>query len=367
MLPARPNVPPQSLVGWRGKKFSSQMDIHKEIQMDNRESTVSSAADCCGKPQPIRQVDNSPGSRWGQKGSSMFSRIRGFTLVELLVVISIIALLISLLLPALAMAQMAAKSIQCQAKLRSLGQLTAIYAQENDDMAPPGDLSYQDKADRQAWNFPSAAQGGYLGWNQFLFYTQVGAPLSYMIPPYLGTNAQYSANLATSFPSLFQCPSAVLPNQNWWDGNYGANPNLFIDGQNLGTGQETTARLGIVHTPGHFIEFADEIQSFSDGGSWDVFQWNWGPQYSSHEALSWMAGTTYNNSPVLTAVIGPGNIWDGNVDSSGGSSNSDYSLRYRHMMTSAQNSGYANAVFADGHCGEIQQSGLRVYNVVPNN
>ena len=53
----------------------------------------------------------------------------GFTLVELLVVISIIALLVALLLPALARAKQLATSIQCSANLRSMGQITAEYAQ----------------------------------------------------------------------------------------------------------------------------------------------------------------------------------------------------------------------------------------------
>jgi prepilin-type N-terminal cleavage/methylation domain-containing protein len=61
---------------------------------------------------------------------------RGFTLVELLVVISIIALLMAILMPALAQVRRLAQRIICGTHLSAIGKAMIVYAQDNEQDFP---------------------------------------------------------------------------------------------------------------------------------------------------------------------------------------------------------------------------------------
>lgn len=64
----------------------------------------------------------------------------GFTLVELLVVLAVIAVLAALLLPALARAKSKAHNITCLSQLKQLGIATRLYAEDNNARLPAAEL-----------------------------------------------------------------------------------------------------------------------------------------------------------------------------------------------------------------------------------
>lgn len=95
----------------------------------------------------------------------------GFTLVELLVVVAIIALLIAILLPSLGSARESAKSATCLSYLRTFGSAFEIYAKQNDEVRCSGAFDYLRDGDVRK-----------IGWVADVVKLKVGVPGKMLCP-----------------------------------------------------------------------------------------------------------------------------------------------------------------------------------------
>ena len=135
---------------------------------------------------------------------------RTFTLVELLVVIGIIALLISILLPALSKARESANTIKCAANLRSIGEGVASYIANYHGAIPASNVYYGLQIlNGGTQQLPPTPTQGYVHWSSYL---------------YGGTHDSPSDPVFQSIHGweMFQCPSLQnggIPPANTFAGN----------------------------------------------------------------------------------------------------------------------------------------------------
>jgi prepilin-type N-terminal cleavage/methylation domain-containing protein/prepilin-type processing-associated H-X9-DG protein len=266
------------------------------------------------------------------------SHRKAFTLVELLVVIGIIALLISILLPALNKARQQANSVSCLSNLHNMALAMSMYTNQNH-----GEFPFSTGA--------SDSAGNAIHW---------GALLSQVMGIGNGTIVSASNANTVSSRAIFLCKDASTYGNNVPLNEYSAHPLLMPNVSltypavsawgSLQNQQREPYHINRITTPGDIVMIWDGVMSTSDNStSPDSFSLDLQRITNTNSAPATYLLAPYcqvNNINLGASVDGGPNT----DDTSDSTTDRIYgNIRWRHLSNKA-----ANFLFVDGHCATIR-------------
>ncbi len=183
---------------------------------------------------------------------------KSFTLVELLIVIAIIAILVSLLLPALNQARARGQSIRCVNQLKQAGLMMNFYCDDNNDYYPKvhaGSASLDDGSVKSNLSYAAMLViGKYTGDTQynalysFHAYRKLHCP---SIPVYW-TEENTSSSQKDQFMNEVYGMNCYLSSGYWVDGGYDADGSIWVNPRRTTAGKKIygSGNLVVLNRPG---------------------------------------------------------------------------------------------------------------------